>query len=655
MASIEINGRPTQAETGETLLTAIRRAGIDIPTLCHIEGLLPSGACRLCTVEVDGTLLPSCSTPVTEGMKVWTHSDRVIEARQTILRLLLADHQASCFSCPRGGSCPLEAMAQELGIRSRMFTAKSAARESGPLPTLSRQCVDWVDSALAIERDPNQCILCGRCVRVCEEVQGLACLDLLRVDSPAGPRVTIGPVNEGVTNDEAPSQAEAPGFADSLRLNIFARSDALTRSEQTILADPGTAEYPFTPCVNCGQCVIACPSGALRETSHIDRVREALRDSSRHVMAQFDPALAISLGEEFGLAPGTDLSGVLCAALRTIGFERVFDTGFAADLAVMEEAVELVRRLRNGGVFPVLSSSSPAWVSYVETYAPEFIPNLSTCKSPQQMLGTLIKTYYAEKSRVAPESIFSVSLTPCLARKYEMHRQEFKWDSFYRSSVTPAYTQPLTAAAPGNEGRGEVDAVLTTRELAALLRMHGLNLAALTPEKPNPPFAARSSAAALCAACGGQTESLIRTVYYLMTGTDLAESAIEALRGTDGIKEVGFEVQGVHIGAAAVSGLMNAKRILDQVKSGQKKDLHFIEVTSCAGGCVAGGGQPYGTNLARIRDRMRALYEADQHEPLQAAHRNPDVQRLYKEYFDEPTSEKAVLLLHTRYHQRLTR
>ena len=654
MASIEINGRPTQAEAGETLLTVIRRAGVDIPTLCHIEGLPPSGACRLCVVEVDGTLLPSCSTPAAEGMKVWTHSDRVIEARRTILELLLADHQASCFSCPRGGSCPLESMAQELGIRSRTFASKTAAQES-PLPALSRTCVDWVDSALAIERDPNQCVLCGRCVRVCEEIQGLACLDLLRVDSSAGSRMKIGPVNEGVTSDDGPSHSEAPGFAESLRLNIFARSDALTRSEQTVLADPGTSDYPFTPCVNCGQCVIACPSGALRETSHIDRVREALRDDSRHVMVQFDPALAVSLGEEFGLTPGTDVSGVLCAALRCIGAQRVFDTGFAADLAVMEEAAELVRRLRNGGDFPILSSASPAWVSYVETYAPEFIPNLSTCKSPQQMLGSLIKTYYAEKSRVVPESIFSVSLTPCLARKYEMQRQEFKWDSFYRSQVTPAYTQPLAAAAPAAEGRGEVDAVLTTRELAALLKMYGLNLAALTPEKPNPPFASRSSAAALCAASGGLTESLIRTVYYLMTGSDLAESAIEALRGTDGIKEVGFEIQGVHVGAVAVSGLMNARRILDQVKAGQKKDIHFIEVTSCPGGCVAGGGQPYGTNLARIRDRMRALYDADQHEPLLAAHRNPDLQRLYKEYFDEPCSEKATLLLHTRYHQRLTR
>ncbi|MBR2584467.1 MAG: (2Fe-2S)-binding protein, partial [Thermoguttaceae bacterium] len=251
MASIEINGRPTQAEAGETLLTVIRRAGVDIPTLCHIEGLSPSGACRLCVVEVDGALLPSCSTPVSEGMKVWTHSDRVIEARRTILELLLADHQASCFSCPRGGSCPLEAMAQELGIRSRTFASKTAAQES-PLSPLSRKCVDWVDSALAIERDPNQCVLCGRCVRVCEEIQGLACLDLLRVDSSAGARTKIGPVNEGVTADEGPSQNEAPGFAESLRLNIFARSDALTRSEQTVLADPGTSDYPFTPCVNCG-------------------------------------------------------------------------------------------------------------------------------------------------------------------------------------------------------------------------------------------------------------------------------------------------------------------------------------------------------------------------------------------------------------------
>ncbi|MBO7679453.1 MAG: (2Fe-2S)-binding protein, partial [Thermoguttaceae bacterium] len=317
MASIEINGRPTQAEAGETLLTVIRRAGVDIPTLCHIEGLSPSGACRLCVVEVDGTLLPSCSTPISEGMKVWTHSDRVIEARRTILELLLADHQAHCFSCPRGGSCPLEAMAQELGIRSRMFASKTS--QEPPLSPLSRRAVDWVDSALAIERDPNQCVLCGRCVRVCEEIQGLACLDLLRVDSSAGAQVKIGPVNEGVTADEGPSHSEAPGFAESLRLNIFARSDALTRSEQTVLADPGTSDFPFTPCVNCGQCVIACPSGALRETSHIERVREALRDDSRHVMVQFDPALAVSLGEEFGLAPGTDVSGVLCAALRCIG------------------------------------------------------------------------------------------------------------------------------------------------------------------------------------------------------------------------------------------------------------------------------------------------------------------------------------------------
>lgn len=571
MVTIEVNGRPVEAENGEMLLAALRRAGIKVPTLCHIEGLPPSGACRMCVVEIEGQrgLVPSCAFPVSAGMKVRTHSPRAVQARRTIVELLLANHPDDCLYCARSGNCQLQQLANELGVRQRRFAGER-----------NRHTLDM--SSPSIVRDPAKCILCGKCVRVCEEVQGVAAIDFIG----RGSRAKIG-----------------TAFDEGLNVSS---------------------------CINCGQCILVCPTGALTERNQIKEVLDALADPQKVVVAQHAPAVSVTLGEEFGVPAGTDVIGGMTTALRRLGFARVFDTGFTADLTIMEEASELVHRITNGGKLPLLTSCSPGWVKFLETFYPDFLGNLSSCKSPQQMMGALIKGYYAKREGIDPSRIFSVSIMPCTAKKFEAGRPEM-----------------------GRDSLADIDAVLTTRELADLIRMRGLDLREMPPDTADTPFGERTSAGKLFGASGGVMEAAVRTAHWLITGRELGDLTIEAVRGTTGIKEAKVSVDGLVVGVAVASGLGNAAKLLDQVRAG-RDDLHFMEVMTCPGGCIGGGGQPWGTNQQAVRARMQALYQIDASEPVRTSHSNPSVQRIYQEFLGEPLSEKSHHLLHTHYEPRET-
>jgi len=569
MITFEADGRTIQANEGETILTALKREGIQVPTLCHMEGLPPSGACRLCVVEVEGspTLTPACSFPVAPGMKIKTRSPKVLEARRTNVELLLSNHPDDCLYCARNGKCDLQTLSMEMGIRQRLYRGKKTTRELDV-------------SSPSILRDPDKCILCGRCVRVCEEVQGISAIDFVN----RGSRAFIG-----------------TAFDTGLNLSS---------------------------CVNCGQCVLVCPTGTLSETSSLADVVAALSDPDKLVVAQHAPAVSVSLAEEFGVKPGTDLDGKMVAALRRVGFDRVFDTSFAADLTIMEEGSELVHRIKTGGVLPMLTSCSPGWIKFVEEFYPEFIPNISTCKSPQQMMGAVIKSFFAQREAVDPAKIVSVSIMPCTAKKFECSRPEM---------------------APGHIP--DVDYVLTTRELGQLLRMFGIDLAAMEPEGADTPFGERSSAGKIFGASGGVMEAAVRSAYFLITGKEYPDLKIQPIRGMHGCKEVRLNIDGLELGAAVVSGLGQARKLLDQIKAG-RKDLHFIEVMTCPGGCINGGGQPLKADLEAVKSRMQALYKIDREEQLRVSHRNKWVLRLYEEFLGKPLSETSHRLLHTHYAQR---
>ena len=574
MITIEVNNRTIEAKRGEMLLSALQRAGLKIPTLCHLENLFPSGTCRMCVVEVEGqrSLVPSCAFPVNEGMKVKTHSPRAVRARKTIIELLLSNHPDDCLYCVRNGTCTLQGLAEELGVRERRFTG---AKSEYKIDT----------SSPSIIRDPAKCILCGKCVRVCEEVQGVSAIDFIGRGSKA--RV---------------------GTAFDQGLNV-------------------------SSCVNCGQCIVVCPTGALREQSHAKEVLNAIANPDKFVVVQHAPAVSVSLAEEFGLKPGMDIAGALTAALRQLGVDRVFDTSFSADLTVMEEATELATRIANGGTLPLMTSCSPGWIKFVEQFYPDFLGNLSTCKSPQQMLGAIIKSYYAQREGIDPSKIFSVAVMPCTAKKFEAERPE------------------MTQAHNGHGHTPDVDAVLTTRELARIIRMRGIDFNALTPDTADTPFGERSTAGKLFGASGGVMEAAVRTAHFLLTGKEMENLKIQALRGLTGVKEARVKIGDLEVGVAAVSGLANARRLLDEIRAG-RKDLHFIEVMTCPGGCIAGGGQPMGVNLDAVRARMQALYTIDRDEPLRTSHSNLSVKRLYDEFLGKPMGEKSHHLLHTHYAKR---
>lgn len=570
MFEINVNGRTVQAKEGDTILQALERIGINVPTLCHMKGLPPSGACRICVVECEGMrgLIPSCSYPVTNGMKIKTNSKRVIDARKTIIALLLANHPDDCLYCVRNGNCELQNLAEEYAVRERRYPVKSSK-------------IGLDVTSPSIIRDPAKCILCGKCVRVCDEVQKVSSIDFVR----RGSKMQV-----------------CPAFEESLNVSS---------------------------CINCGQCVNVCPTGALREKSYLQEVHDALQNPELVVVAQHAPAVSVSIAEEFGLKPGTDVNGIFTAALREIGFKYVFETSFSADLTIMEEASELANRIKNGGVLPMLTSCSPGWIKYIEQFYPELLPNLSTCKSPQQMLGALIKSYFPKAVGLKPEQIYSVSIMPCTAKKFEAARPEMA----------------------GKKGLPDIDAVLTTREIARLIKLCGVNMNALEPAEADTPFGTKSSAGKLFGASGGVMEAAIRTAHYFLTGKDLSSPKIEFARGLEGVKEGSVKIGDLTLRFAVVNGIGNAPQVLDQIKKG-KSDLHFVEVMTCSGGCVAGGGQPLGTDLNKIKARIASLYSIDSSSELRFSHRNPYIQKIYKDFLEKPLSEKSHELLHTHYRKR---
>jgi NADP-reducing hydrogenase subunit HndD len=564
--TVQIDDRPVQVPPGATLLDAARAAGTSIPTLCHLPKLAPSGACRICVVEIEGRpgLVPSCAFPATDGMKVKTRTPRVLAARQAVIELLLANHPQECLTCVRNGGCELQRLAEQNTVREVRFQG------------LRRRSKLDVASA-ALVRDADKCILCGRCVRVCEEIQGVGAIDF----AGRGFQTRV-----------------APAFGQDLNL--------------------GT-------CVGCGQCAVVCPTGALAEQSAEREVWDALHDPERVVVVQTAPAVRVTLGEALGLPAGEECTGRMVAALRRIGFDKVFDTDLAADLTIMEEGSELVERIKHGGPFPLFTSCSPAWVRFVETFHPELLPNLSSCKSPQQMMGALVKSFWAYEQNVDPRKIFSVSVMPCTAKKAEARRPEM-----------------------GRDGLADVDAVLTTRELIRLIRRAGIDFASLPNESHDDPLGLSSGAGDLFGTSGGVAEAALRTAHFLVTGREMERVEVHEVRGDQTLREAEIPIGDLSVRLAVVSSLGAAHKLVEQIRKGEKQ-YHFVEVMSCPGGCISGGGQPHGVDRVAVARRREATYALDSRRPLRRSHDNGAVRQLYAKYFEAPLSHQAHRYLHTHY------
>ncbi|MCR4426381.1 MAG: NADH-dependent [FeFe] hydrogenase, group A6 [Firmicutes bacterium] len=567
--TLTIDGRTAQVKPGTTVLDAARSVGISIPTLCYHEDLGAPAVCRVCVVEVAGmkTLQASCVYPATQGMIVRTNTPEVREARRMSVELMLAHHPDDCLSCPRNLSCELQRLAADLGIREIRFN-----RVERGIPK--------DESTPSLVRDPDKCINCRRCILACDGVQGVSALTT---------------VNRGFDS------VVMPAFEDNL----------------TQVA-----------CTLCGQCTLACPVGAITERDDTESVWEALADPKKHVVVQTAPAIRASLGEELGLPAGSIATGKMVAALRRLGFDRVFDTDFAADLTIMEEGSELLERLEHGGSLPLLTSCSPGWIKFIEHFYPELLPHVSSCKSPQQMFGALAKTYYAERAGLDPENVFVVSIMPCTAKKFEASRPE------------------MTAS-----GHRDVDIVLTTRELGRMLRQAGLDFANLPEEEFDTPLGISTGAGAIFGATGGVMEAALRTVYEIATGKTLGNVELTDVRGLEGIKEAVVDLEGKPVKVAVAHGLANARKVLDRIAAGEA-DWTFVEIMCCPGGCVGGGGQPVGTVMATRGKRGEALYEVDRSMPLRKSHDNPAVAALYAEFLGKPLSERSHELLHTHYVSR---
>ena len=573
--NLKINGISVSAPADSTILEAAHIAGIKIPTLCYLKEINEIGACRMCVVEVKGArnLVAACVYPVSEGMEVQTNTPRLLKSRKRTLQLLLSNHDKNCLSCVRSGNCELQQLCRELGVDDENYFA--GEKNEYELDT----------SAAHMVRDNNKCILCRRCSAVCEKVQAVG---------------IIGPNKRG--------------FASYI----------------------GTAfDIPLgeTSCVSCGQCIAACPTGALYEKDNIGEVLDAIADPSKHVVVQTAPSVRAALGEEFCYPMGTDVEGKMAGALRRIGFDKVFDTDFGADLTIMEEANEFLDRVKNGGVLPMITSCSPGWVKYCEHYYPDQLSHLSSCKSPQQMFGAVTKTYYAEKMGLDPKDIVCVSVMPCTAKKFEIGR-------------------PDQDAA----GVPDVDISITTRELARMIKRLGIDFTSLGEEGFDDPLGESTGAGVIFGATGGVMEAALRTAVETLTGEELSNVEFNEVRGTEGIKEAVYHVAGMDIKVAVASGVTNAKIIMDKIRAGEA-DYHFVEIMCCPGGCVNGGGQPqvpgYIRNFTDVRAvRAKALYKNDEKKAIRKSHENPSIKKLYEEFLGQPGSEKAHHILHTSYVKR---
>lgn len=575
LVNLIINGKNIQVEEGTTILEAAKTLNIKIPTLCNFKlhdnkTENKPGSCRICVVEVEGrkNLAPSCCTPVTEGMVVNTHSVRAIRARRSVLELLLSDHPKDCLTCEKNTQCELQKIAADIGIRKIKYEGE-----------ISTYPLDKTSPALV--RDMSKCILCRRCVTMCHEVQTVG---------------AISPVGRGFTTRIDPAFSK---------------------------------EIIDTDCTFCGQCVAVCPTGALTEVNNISKVLRAINDKEKVVIVQTAPAIRAALGEEFGLEPGTSVTGKMVSALRELGFDKVFDTDFAADLTIMEEASEFIERIKNNGPLPMITSCCPGWINFLEHNFTDLIDNPSSCKSPHEMFGAITKTYYAKKMNIDPKNIVVVSVMPCLAKKYEAKRPELS-----------------------NNGLANVDLVITTRELAKIIKEAGITFESLQDDNFDNPLGESTGAGVIFGTTGGVMEAALRTAYEWLTNKPLENIEFKESKKIEDIKEASIKINDKNINVAIVSGLGNARRLLNEVKAGNC-DYHMIEIMACPSGCIDGGGQPYiYGNTDILKKRSQALRKEDKEKTLRKSHENPYIKKLYEEFLGTPNSEKAHKLLHTTFTKR---
>jgi len=594
VVQVKINGQQYSAPEHSTILDVCKTAGIDIPTLCYREGLCDVGACGVCVVEVAKarTLQRACITEVTEGMEIQTQTPRVREARKILVELLLANHPKDCLSCDRNDNCELRQIAYDLGIKNIRF--EKTKETDYPLD----------ETTPSIVRDPNKCILCRRCIEVCDKVQSVKVIDV---------------TGRGI-------HTKVATFMDMGLGNSY--------------------------CTNCGQCVLVCPTGALVEKSEVEKVWKALSDPKKIVLVEAAPAVRVAIGEEFGMPPGSLVTGKMASALRKLGFNKIFDTQFTADLTIIEEGYELIGRIKKAlgqevhvhgpTNLPMVTSCSPGWIKFAEHFFPGILDHLSTCKSPQQMFGAVAKTYYAELMNVDPRDIVVVSIMPCVAKKFEAKRPEMK-DAYDYWKTKLNLTE--------GEVFPDVDHVITTREAARMMKEAGIFLPDLPDEKFDEPLGLSTGAATIFGASGGVMEAAIRTAYEVLTNEKLPRLDFEEVRGLTGIKTATLDIKGLPLKIAVANGLGNARVLLDQVAKGESP-YHFIEIMTCPGGCLGGGGQPQPTNTEVREARLKAVYCEDKNLPIRKSHENPAITMIYEKFLQEPNGEKSHHLLHTKYTQR---